>query len=481
MIIVGRKREQEQLDKIFKSKESEFITIYGRRRIGKTYLIKSFFTTKDCVFFHATGLQGGSMQDQLNRFATSLSDTFFNKSPLGTHKNWNTLFTLLHSQVEKADKKVVIFLDELPWMATRKSKLLQEIDYFWNHYWSMRSNIILIVCGSSASWLIKKIIYNKGGLHNRTTLQIRLLPFNLTETNDYLKSRGLKLTHQHVLSLYMAMGGVPYYLKYAEPGFTAPQIIEMVFFDKNAPLKDEFNLLFNSLFDDAAAYKELIELIAQKRTGTSRAEIAKAVKLTPLGGGLSERLKELQDAGFIEDFIPWGRTRGEYYKVIDEFCLFYLRWKKLAHLKRREKDFWIQESQRPAYHAWAGYAFEAVCMKHIDSIIQALGIKSARASGSWLHKAKDKNEDGAQIDLIIDRFDDAITLCEIKYTEQPFAIDKQYAALLNRTIKTFQKTTNVHKQIFLSFVSANGLKETLYSEEMVTGVVTLDDLFKPSH
>jgi len=478
VIIVGRKREQEKLEKAFKSKEAEFITIYGRRRIGKTYLVKSFFGAKDCIFFHATGMHKGSLQDQLEKFTTALAATFFKHGSIGEHKTWHSLFMLLHNQIEKSDKKVVIFLDELPWMATRKSKLLQKIDYFLNHYWSTLPHVILVVCGSSASWLIKKIIYNKGGLHNRATQQIRLLPFNLTETQEYLQSRGIKLTHQHTLSIYMAFGGVPYYLKYVETGLTAQQNIERIIFEKNAPLKDEFDLLFDSLFDGSVAYKELIHLIAQKKSGLGRAEILATGKHISRGGGLSKLLEDLVAAGFIEEFVPWNRIRGEYYKVIDEYCLFYAHWKELIQLKRREQNFWLYESQRPSYYAWAGYAFEAVCLKHVSAIIKTLGIKSARATGSWRYIAKKKGEEGAQIDLVIDRFDNAITLCEIKYTEVPFALDKQYAARLRRAMQIFQQTTKINKQMFLAFVSANGLKKTIYSEDMVTGVVTLDDLFK---
>ena len=477
-MIIGRKEEQKQLKRIYNSKEAEFITIYGRRRVGKTYLIREFFGNKECIFFHATGMQNGSFNDQVKKFAEALSSTFFNKAPIKAPNNWGDLFALLHGEILKTDKKVVIFLDELPWMATKKSKLMQEIAYYWNHYWSLMPRVILIVCGSSASWLIKKVIYDKGGLHNRTTLQIRLLPFNLAETKDFLESRGIHLTHQHILSIYMTFGGTPYYLKNIEPGLSAQQNIQKLVFDRNAPLKDEFNILFDSLFDGADGYKEIIELIAQKREGMTRAELSSLVKLTTVGGSLSQRIKDLSDAGFIEEYVPWNRARGEYYKVIDEFCLFYAQWIRTTQGRRPQKDFWIHQSQRPSYYAWAGYAFEAVCMKHIDQIINALKISMVRSIGTWQYIPRSRKDTGAQIDLIIDRFDNAITACEIKYTDQPFILDKQYASKIQRTLKIFKQKAKIDKQIFLAFVSASGLKETIYSEEMVTGIATLEELFR---
>lgn len=476
-MIIGRKREQKSLKKAYDSTEAEFIVIYGRRRIGKTYLIDKFFMSKKCKVFHATGLQKGTLRQQLKKFAEALSHTFFDNAPLGTAKSWDEAFDVLHKQISKFKEKVVIFLDELPWMATRKSGLLQEIDYYWNHYWAKMPNVILVVCGSSASWLIRKIIYNKGGLYNRVTCQIRLLPFTLSEASEYLKSKGVKLNNKHILSLYMALGGVPYYLKYVEPGLTAEQNIQQIIFDKNTPLKDEFNKLFESLFDNADTYIELVKVIAKKKEGIGRSELKSMVKLSTGGGRLSTRLQDLCETGFIEEYIPWARHQGEYYKLIDEFSLFYLHWIVGQKSKKFTSDHWVDQSNRPSYYSWSGYAFEAVCMKHIDQIIRALNIR-ASSTGSWRFIPRKKTENGAQIDLIIDRSDNAMTVCEIKYTQQPFSLDKQYAEKLKNKIAIFKKKTSVDKQVFLVMIVASGLEKTIHSKEMVDAVITLDALFK---
>lgn len=477
-MIIGRRKEKKLLDRVYHSKEAEFLVVYGRRRVGKTYLIREFFSSKKCKLLHATGLKKGTQKKQLKKFAEAISETFLDNVALEAPKNWDEAFKILHKQISKYHEKIVIFLDELPWMATRKSGLLEELDYYWNRNWVKMPNIILVACGSSASWLIKKIINNKGGLYNRVTHSIKLLPFSLSEAGEYLKSREINLNQKHVLSLYMALGGVPYYLKYVERGLTAEQNIQNIFFEKGAPLQDEFKKLFESLFKNADAYIELVKLIAKRKEGVRRAELKVDAKLSSGGGRLSKRLLDLKEAGFIDENIPWGRSKGEYYKLTDEFCLFYLEWIGSQKQQKFTPDYWLNQSQRPSYYSWLGYAFEAVCMKHVDQIIHALNIKVSGQVGAWRFIPRKKVSEGAQIDLVIDRSDNAITLCEIKYTDQQYAIDKQYAKNLQNKIEVFKEKTGIKKQIFLAMICANGLKSTKHSEKQVDGgVVTLDDLF----
>lgn len=478
MMIIGRKSEKSRLNKAFLSKESEFIVVYGRRRVGKTYLIREFFCSKKCFFLHATGAYLEKLKVQLQRFAEGLSETFFDGAPLSI-ASWDAAFNLLQQQVKKhSNKKIVIFLDELPWLATRRSGLLNLIEYYWNHHWSKAGNVILIACGSSASWLIKNIIYNKGGLHNRVTCELKLMPFSLNETKEYLKSRKIKLTNRHILALYMALGGIPYYLKYVEPGLTSDQIIQNLIFGENSPLRDEFNKLFHSLFENADAYVELITLASKDRSGVARSEIESTAKLSTNGGRLTERLKDLCQAGFLEEKLPWDKKFGEYYKLIDEFTLFQLHWVASRKSKKFPEDYWITTSNTQAYKAWSGYAFENICTKHIKQVVDALRIKSINLIDSWRFIPRKASDEGAQIDLLIDRNDDAITICEIKYTNDPFYIDKQYAKKLQNKIDVFRAKTKTKKQIFLALISANDLRPSMYSEEMLTGLVTLDDLFK---
>lgn len=478
-MLIGRVSEKALLEKCYTSTESEFMVVYGRRRIGKTYLIKEFFSDKKGVFFHATGLQFGNTKKQLQNFSTTIAQVFFDDVVLTSPKDWGEAFALLHKQIIKVQtkQKVIIFLDELPWMATRKSGLLQEIDYYWNHYWSSMKNVFLILCGSSASWLMQKIIYNRGGLHNRLTAQIGLKPFSLFEVQQYLKSRKIKLNHQHILSLYLALGGVPYYLRYVEPGLTAEQNIQKLFFETTAPLQDEFTKLFESLFENADSYIELVKLIGEKQSGLTRAALQSLAKLSSGGGRLSRRLQDLCETGFLKEYTPYGKEKGEYYKLVDEFCLFFLHWVEAEKNRSFSKNYWLHKSVEPAYHAWAGCAFEMVCIKHINQIVDALGVQ-AKTTSAWRVIPKNPLEEGAQIDLVVDRYDEAVTLCEIKYTTQPFVLDKAYAKQLDRKAAIFGKRTRTNKQIFWALISANGVKDSFYTEELLSRVVTLEDLFK---
>ncbi len=477
-MIIGRVKEKKQLENACKSKEAEFIVVYGRRRVGKTYLVREFFSAKKCLFMHVTGVDKGNIQTQLSKFTEAIASTFFNNAPLETPASWNDAFQLLHKQIiTQHNKRIVIFLDELPWLVTKRSGLLQTIDHYWNHYWSQLKNVVFIVCGSSASWIIKNIIYAKGGLHNRASAEIRLLPFTLIETKEFLKYRKINLNDRHILTLYMTFGGVPYYLKYIESGLTAEQNIQNILFANNAPLRDEFRKLFQSLFNNANAYIELIKLLAKSKAGMLRNELQTAAKLSTNGGRLTARLNDLCRAGFIEEHIPWQKKTGEYYKVIDEFCLFYLNWLDSKKNMRFTQSHWLEQSKGQAYAAWSGYAFESICLKHIEQIITTLNIKAGGTISSWRFVPRKTTETGAQIDLLIDRNDDAITICEIKYTAKPFSIDKQYAKNLLNKVKVFQQKTKTKKQIFIAMISANGLKTTSYSEELISNVVTLDDLF----
>ncbi len=479
-MIIGRKRELEYLENAFSSKKAQFITVYGRRRVGKTFLIEEFFKDKKGKVFKVTGIMGGSMRDQLKTFADALSETFFSNAPLMPLKSWKEAFSILRHQIMKSEEKVVVFLDELPWLATSRSKLMQVIDHDWNRYFTKLPQMILVVCGSSVSWMLKKIIYDRGGLHNRTTCELAIDPFDLLETREYLQEiRGISYTDKQVLSLYMAVGGIPYYLKYAKSGLSVAENIQSMFFAKRAPLQHEFHKLFESLFTNASIYIKIVRLIAKKRFGISRAAICDGLEIED-GGGLSDIVSELEKSGFIHSYLPLGhKKKGEYYRLTDEFCLFYLYWVEGNQPDSQAKDYWIKKQKTPEYRAWSGYTFETICIDHVHQIITALEIPMVSKISSWRYMPQAKSEQGAQIGLVIDSDDDVITLCEIKYTDKPFVIDKSYAQVLQRKVEVFRRQTKTEKLIFMALVAANGVKDNLYLKSAIDNVVTLKDLFKP--
>lgn len=486
MKLIGRKEEQKVLQNFFNSNHAEFLAIYGRRRIGKTFLIKQFFKEKNCFFFNVTGVKDGKMAIQISRFVKEIEQVFYKGTALKEQKNWITAFDSLTNAIEKfapPNQKIILFFDEFPWMATHKSGLLQVLDHIWNRYWSNDPRIKLVVCGSSASWIINKIINNKAGLHNRITRKIQLMPFDLKETNEFLLSQGIKFNHTQTTQLYMTTGGVPYYLQSLQKGLSATQLVEQLAFRQNGLLFKEFDNLFSSLFNEADIYIELLRIIAKSQSGNSQEEIIKQSKYSSRGGRVVKKLTEMEEAGFIISFIPhMHKKRGTYYRLIDEYTLFYLDWiepiRNTLQKRSLERGYWEGKQNSAKWHSWAGYAFEAICYKHLSPIRKKLHISPTAIANGWRYVPTAKPQDqGAQIDLLFDRDDNVITLCEIKYTEKPFEINKSYAVQLKRKINVFKEKTRTKKQIFFAMISAQGLKKTLYSEDMIQGVVTLDDLF----
>ena len=482
----GRQEERLTLEELFNSNKSEFLALYGRRRVGKTFLIRNFVKKKSCCFFNSTGILNEPLARQLIEFTKEISRTFFHGTELKERKNWFDTFELLTDAINKQipkNKKVILFFDEFPWMATARSRLLQALDYYWNRHWSQDNRIKLIVCGSAASWIIRNIVDNKGGLHNRLTRTILLEPMSLRETKDMLHNMGVKLNNKHISQIYMVTGGVPFYLSHVTPGLSTSQVIEKLAFSKNSLLLTEFDKLYSSLFHDASTYVELVRVIASNRYGIHQEELFNRIKSLSKGGFIVRKLKELEDAGFIICFKPYKhKKKGIYYKVIDEYSLFYFHWiepiQETLLKKGLRKGYWDKMMKSHSWYSWAGYSFEALCYKHLNLISESLNLSPTAIPNTWrFSPRKGSKEEGAQIDLLFNRDDDAITVCEIKYTNLPFAIDKEYAAKLNKKLKVFRNKTRTQKQLFLGIISANGIKETMYSEEMVDGVVTLKDLF----
>ena len=466
MEIIGREIEKNILLEALSSTQSEMIAVYGRRRVGKTFLIEQVFEDKIC--FNISGIHNGSMQDQLNEFSKVL---FPKKKERQVFVNWFDAFDLLEEYLEaiKGKQKKVIFIDELPWLDTPKSKFLPAFEHFWNTWASKRTDIILVVCGSAASWMIKKILNSKGGLHNRVTIRIRLLPFSLQETEQYLKTKNIRLSRYDLSQLYMCMGGIPFYLKQIRRGESVIQNIEQICFTKDRLLFSEFDNLYKALFNNAAKHIALINALANSPQGLNRNVLIKKSKLLS-GGGVSGVLNELIESGFIT-FIPSQNTlvKNNLYRLTDEYSLFYLKF--IQQNKFAGQGAWASLSKTQSYTTWCGYAFENLCFKHTKAIKKALGIASVYTNIYSWHNSK------AQIDLLIDREDNCINICEIKYYKSEFEITKNYDEKLRVKIDAYQSDTSTNKNIFVTFITSRGLKENMYKISSVHNSIILDDLF----
>ena len=394
--IIGREREIELLKEIWLSPSAEFLAVYGRRRVGKTFLIRNFFQPKG-FYLEFTGIKDGHKHEHLERFTDTMVKKFYPLPPshFKSPENWHAAFEWLSQELEKLPKtkRITLFFDELPWMATKKSGLIQALDYFWNTRWSQWRQLKLIVCGSAASWMLDQLINAKGGLHNRITKMLQLKPFDLLQVKKFLVHRDIHLKSTHILDIYMIMGGIPHYLEQIKKSKSVIQNIDSICFQQDGHLYQEFSRLYPALFDNPELSMQIMRAIARHHYGISKEKLVQEVGKTS-GGRFDKRLNELEASGFIQGFIPYGHNkRDQFFRVVDEYTLFYLDWiaefAEHRALALKNKSYWTNASNTPSWYNWAGYAFENICLKHIDNILEALGISHINCKiGSWRYVPK---------------------------------------------------------------------------------------------
>ena len=469
---IGREKELSKLDKLLKSNRSEFVAVYGRRRVGKTLLVRKAFD--DRFTFRMSGIANANTGEQLQNFHAVLSRL----QPLGYEpplpKKWFEAFQQLIDFLEKAkEKRKVLFIDELPWFDTRRSDFIKSLEHFWNSWAVYRNDIVLVVCGSAASWMINKLIHHKGGLHNRLTEKINLTPFNLRETELMLKTKNPVLTRYQVVQIFMVTGGVPFYLEAFSEGESPIQGIERICFSPDGLLRLEFGSLYRALFSKSERHIAVVRALATKAKGLTRGEIIKISKL-PDAGSTTNILDELEKSGFIRKYFPFqNKKRNSLYQLSDFYTLFYLRF--IEHSEPNDLNNWSNATDKPSYRAWSGYAFEQICLHHIPQIKKALGIAGVISySSGWKGQSEGQ---GTQIDLLIDRRDQVINLCEMKFSIAPFLISKSYAENLNNKIQVFRTATKTRKAIHLTMITTFGVQPNKYSS-IVQKDLTMDVLFE---
>ena len=469
--IAGREAERKLLQRYQESEKSELVALYGRRRVGKTYLIRCTF--RDEFDFSFTGMYETSKTLQLRRFAKQLG---VDETP----KDWFEAFDLLRDHLIALKKKTVtVFLDELPWMDTRNSHFLEAFSMFWNT-WPMGTSLLkLYVCGSSTSWMLNKFIGDKGGLYGRTSRTIYLRPFTLRETGQYLTAvKNFTLTHRQILDIYMIMGGIPYYLDMLDPELSVNRNIDELFFASNAPLRAEYEFLFRSLFSNSDRYRKVVEILSQKLKGMTRKEILETLKSD--GGSLSKVLEDLSACDFIRSYSAIGKkNKSCIYQLTDLFCLFHIRF--VTNEREQDEHYWtnLPEGMK---NAWSGYAFEQVCLHHIPQIKNKLGISGVFSNVFSWNSGPFTDDDGTkwnggQIDLLIDRRDDVINICEIKYSSEQYVITKDYEHHMMDRISLFRHCTHTRKSLVNTFITTYGVKKNIHSTS-IQKEVTMDDLFK---
>ena len=478
--MIGRKKEIAELNRIYNRKKAELVAVYGRRRVGKTYLVDSVFKGK-IVFKHAglsplelKDISGKSqLQKQLKHFYNSLIMQGMKKSKCP--EDWLDAFLMLQQHLESKDKgqRMVIFLDELPWLDTPKSGFITAFEGFWNNWACHKDNIMVVVCGSATTWIIDNLINNHGGLYNRVTYEIKLSPFDLGECEQYFKQEKVKLSKYDIVSSYMIVGGIPYYLSYFEPGRSLPQIVDQLFFNPGAKLRDEYDRLFTSIFNNPDIMKSIIDVLSKKNCGYTRDDISKITGYGT-GGNLTKALKALIASDFVEKYVPFGMSkRQEHYKLIDPFCIFYNRFVK--NHSRLNASFWMQSHTSAGITAWRGLAFENVCFAHIKQIKTALGISGINTEQFAWSKREDDTE-GTQIDMIIKRSDHVVNMCEMKYYSSLCSVNKKYHSVLTNRQGFLEEKLPARYVIQNVLITTNGLKYNEYSG-FFDNVIVIDALF----
>lgn len=470
--MVGRIEELSILRSLEQSDESEFVAVYGRRRVGKTYLVRHVFDER--FNFYLTGIANTTLIGQLANFYATLVRYFPGMEDEAMPENWFQMFQLLIKALETDDSpKKILFLDELPWLDYPKSGFVSALEHFWNSWASARRDVVLIVCGSAASWMINNLINNHGGLHNRITRRIHVSPFTLAETETYLRQKGGNFDRYQIIQLYMALGGIPFYLKAVDPGKSAAQNINDLCFLKKGMLRTEFQNLYAALFKTPTKYVAIIEALSKKAKGMERGELLQAAKL-PDGGSSTKLLRELEESNFISVFPAFGKhNRYVLYQLTDFYSLFYLRF--IRNSSGLDKDYWLNTMDNPEVRAWSGYAFEQVCLYHLDQIKKALGINGIQTHiAGWVGEADGQK---AQIDLVIDRRDHVINLFEMKFNMDDFSLEKRDEADLRRKIAIFKAATQTKKSVYLTLITSFGLRTQPGNISMAQNHLTMDDLF----
>ncbi len=464
-VFIGRQAEIHELERISHSEKAEFVAIYGRRRIGKTYLVKEFYNYR--FTFYATGVARGNKQEQLSVFHEALLQ-YGKNMPQDAPIDWLEAFKRLKAVIQQSRmKRKVVFLDELPWMDTQKSQFVKALDWFWNSWASEQNDLTLIVCGSAASWMVKNIIRNRGGLHNRITLHLNLRPFTLAETKEYIERvKHIRWDHYALAECYMIMGGIPYYLQYLDRTMSLRQNIDRIFFAENALLKDEYKTLFSSLFAHSEQYIRIIETLSSCRSGMTRDVISTKTRISN-GGGLTRKLDELEQCGFIRKYRTVEKG-GQIYQLMDFYCLFYFYF--LRSDRAFDSDAWMHLATSRTGSAWLGLAFERLCFAHAAEIRKALGVTGVATRTFAL------NDTDAQVDMVIQRQDRTISVCEMKFSDGEYVIQKREWEKIEKRVQLV-RSYYPGKTMQIVLVTARGLHPNMYSQNNINRSISLQDLF----
>ena len=470
--IIGRESEIKRLKAAVESAKPEFVALYGRRRVGKTFLINQMF--KNQFAFKMTGVIEGKLRDQFTAFADAMCDYGFDMPE--QPKGWMQAFIMLkHALKQKVEsgEQCVIFIDELPALDAEGSNVSGAVGYFWNSWASQYDNIIFIICGSATSWMITNVIDSKGGLHDRITVEMPIHPFTLKEVESYLESRHFVWNRQMILQAYMVFGGIPYYLSLLDPEESLVQNVDRLFFSQDMQMRREFRRLFNTLYKNPDKYIDIIRTLGKSRRGMTREELAKELK-SANNGHLGKRLEDLVQCDLIRKNVVREKEikrKDAIYQLCDFFSLFYLTFIDRAEV---EQQYWAHHINTPEINSWMGLTYERICLAHIQQIKHALRIDAiSTLSYSWRSKIA---KPAVQIDIIIERADRIVNVCEVKYSHGEYELkEDEYGKICKRS-NAFIQETGLRHAPWITMITTAGVAQGKYTG-MIQSQVKLDDLF----
>lgn len=473
---IGREKERKLLEDYIASEQSEFIAVYGRRRVGKTFLIQKVIGNR--YAYYVAGMNNVSLALQLSNFMRGMKRY---ESDVKTVKTWLDAFVALEEYLDSLPEgRKIVFIDEMPWMDTPRSNFISGLEHFWNSWASWRNDIKLIVCGSATSWIINNLIKSRGGLHNRVTHKISLQPFTLRECREYFVAKGFRLSNKQIAECYMVLGGVPFYLSKMDKALSVAQNIDRLIFDRTGELHDEFQTLYNSLYKNATNHIKIVTALANKGIGLCRKDIIAKTSL-PDNGKISLMLSELENCGFVRSYAPFVTTKNRsfirqstdtLYQLVDPFTLFYFQVMKKSGAY--DPNFWTNNQNSHLYSTWCGLSFEMLCLNHAQQIKEALGISGITSNiFSWFGGTGTQS---AQIDMLIDRADNTINICEMKFYSKPYTMTAADQDAIEHKISAFTAATSTDKNIIMTLITAKGLSRNEYSD-CIQRELTLEDLF----
>lgn len=491
--MIGRKKELALLNSLCEEEKSKLVVVHGRRRIGKTFLVDYMFQThrKDCLFFKFTGSADQNSSVQKDYFVEAIYE-WFKVEPSKPIEKWHEVFIFLKRTIEAEIKeknhqgKVIVFIDEVAWIDKHnKAGFLSAFGHFYNTYIEKNNNLIVILCGSNASWIKNKILKDTSGpLYHRVDVEIPLYPFDLQETKEYLiKEKRFDIDDKSVVDIYMILGGVAKYLSYLDSKLSIAQNINKLFFSLHAPLYSEYEALFKSLFyDKSSNHRKIMDLLISKQSGFEMMEIEKLLKEIK-SSTLRVNIEELIDTGFIKPIARYAHaSRNTKYIACDPLCNFFIKW--VQPLSKNDIasliDYFETKSTSHDYIIWQGFAFEMVMISNIELYLKARGLSSGvKSIGYWDYTTQSEDESGAQIDILIEYIGNTYDIVECKYYNDEFIIDKAYAKNIQNKKEMFIKYGIKNKKFDLKVVmlTTYGTKiNQYYNQVPIAKDVKLGDL-----